>query len=108
MRLEKALHGQQQAGQALEKRNATAKGEIKTIKERIKTAEKEIEELQERTDDIDFEGFDTKLCEVKDDLQEVGQKYDEINENMVTQENLKDFGEDIKQDIGKRIMGDDD
>ncbi|KAI1693521.1 hypothetical protein Ddc_22756 [Ditylenchus destructor] len=105
MRLEKALHDQQQAGQALEKRNAT---EIKDIQERIKTAEEEIETLQKESDKIDMEGCDTRLCQVEEDLEELGEKCHAINEKMVTQDNLRDFAEDIKKDIGKRIMGDKD
>ncbi|KAF5638954.1 uncharacterized protein FTJAE_5025 [Fusarium tjaetaba] len=107
MRLEKALRDQQQAGQALEKRNATAKGEIEDLQKRIKTAEKEIEDLQKQNDKINFEGYDGRLWDVEQGLDEVGEQYKDLKDNVVTQENLKDFGEDIKQDIGKRILGDD-
>ncbi|KAF5553530.1 hypothetical protein FMEXI_2369 [Fusarium mexicanum] len=94
-------------GQTVEARIETAEKEIKAVKRRIRTAGREIEALQKRTDEIDPEGYDAKLLEVQQELNEVEDKCSGIENTMVTRENLEDFGEDIRQTIGKRIMGHD-
>ncbi|CCT76222.1 uncharacterized protein FFB20_13590 [Fusarium fujikuroi] len=117
-RLEKALDDQKRgpgpgvsmaasAGQTVEKGIKTAQKEIKDLRRRIKTAEQEIEALQRQNDNIDFEGYDAKLWEVQQEVKELDETCSGINDNMVTQENLRDFGEDLRQDIGRRISGDD-
>ncbi|KAF5697763.1 hypothetical protein FMUND_15301 [Fusarium mundagurra] len=96
-----------QSRQTVKESIRTAKREIKALQKRIETAEKEIEALQKQNDKINFEGYDGRLWDVEQELNEVGEQYSDIKDNMVTEENLRDFGEDIKQDIAKRIMGDD-
>ncbi|KAF5567951.1 hypothetical protein FPHYL_3014 [Fusarium phyllophilum] len=83
--------------QTVKERVEKATRVINAVKKRLKTAEQEVEALQKRTDDIDFEGYDTRVCQVGEDLQELDEKWDEISENMATQENLRDFGEDSRQ-----------
>ncbi|VTT73000.1 unnamed protein product [Fusarium fujikuroi] len=115
IRLENALDDQKQGpgpgatmeGQTVGESIQSAQKEIKDLRRRIKTAEQEIEALQRQNDNIDFEGYDAKLWEVQQEVKELDEKCSGINDNMVTQENLKDFGEDFRQAIGRRISGDD-
>lgn len=106
IRLEKALDDQRQ-GAGRDLRMEAAQKEIKDLRRRIKTAEQEIEALQRQNDSIDFEGYDAKLSEVQEEVKELDEKCSGINDNMVTQENLKDFAEDFRQVIGGRILSDD-
>ncbi|KLO85041.1 Uncharacterized protein LW93_5993 [Fusarium fujikuroi] len=94
-------------GQTVGESIQSAQKEIKDLRRRIKTAEQGIEALQRQNDNIDFEGYDAKLWEVQQEVKELDEKCSGINDNMVTQENLKDFGEDFRQAIGRRISGDD-
>ncbi|KAH7173088.1 hypothetical protein DER46DRAFT_498734 [Fusarium sp. MPI-SDFR-AT-0072] len=93
--------------QTVEERMEAAQKEIEALQQRIKTTEQEIEALQQQNDKVDFEGYDEKLWEVQQEVNELGEKYSGINESMVTQENLRDFGEDLIQDIGNKILGKD-
>ncbi|KAF5721146.1 hypothetical protein FGLOB1_354 [Fusarium globosum] len=117
IRLEKALDDQKRGpgpsvgmaaseGQTVEEKLEAALKEIQDLRGRIKTTEQEIEALQRQNDNIDFEGYDAKLSEVQEEVKELDEKCSGINDNMVTQENLRDFGEDLRQDIGRRISGD--
>ncbi|CVL07257.1 uncharacterized protein FMAN_16243 [Fusarium mangiferae] len=118
IRLEKALDDQKRGpgprvgmttseGKTVEEAFETAQKEIKDLRRRIKTAEQEIEALQRQNDKVNLEDYDAKLLEVQEEVKELDEKCSGINDNMVTRENLKDFGEDFRQAIGRRISGDD-
>lgn len=103
IRLEKALDDQKRGpgsvvgmaaseGQTVEEGIKTAQKDIEDLRRRIKTAEQEIEALQRQNDKVNLEDYDAKLLEVQEEVKELDEKCSSINDNMVTQENLKDFG----------------
>ncbi|RKL28129.1 hypothetical protein BFJ72_g12589 [Fusarium proliferatum] len=118
IRLEKALDDQKRGpgpgvsmaaseGQTFKEGIKTAQKDIEDLRRRIKTAEQEIEALQRQNDKVNLEDYGAKLLEVQEEVKELDEKCSGINDSMVTQENLKDFGEDLRQVIGRRISGDD-
>ncbi|CVL12522.1 hypothetical protein FPRO06_13791 [Fusarium proliferatum] len=118
MRLEKGLDDQNRGpgpgvgmaaseGQTVEEGIKTAQKDIEDLRRRIKTAEQEIEALQRQNDKVNLEDYDAKLLEIQEEVKELDEKRSGINDNMATQDNLRDFGEDFRQAIGRRISGDD-
>lgn len=93
--------------QEFEERVATLEKEKETarLESRLKTVETEIESLQSEFDK--FEPPDGRIFDIEEDLRDVGEKYENISEAMVTKDNMEDFGRDLLREIGRRIMSND-
>ncbi|KAK6711346.1 hypothetical protein SNK05_005770 [Fusarium graminearum] len=84
----------------MEKEKRTAQ-----LEPRPKTAEAEIESLQSEFGK--FESPDGKIFDIEEDLNDLGSKYENMSEVMVTKDNMEDFGKDLLREVGRRMMGDD-
>ncbi|CEF77876.1 unnamed protein product [Fusarium graminearum] len=96
-----------QLRRSLEERLAIMEKEKRTaqLEPRLKTAEAEIESLQSEFGK--FESPDGKIFDIEEDLNDLGSKYENMSEVMVTKDNMEDFGKDLLREVGRRMMGDD-
>ncbi|ESU10134.1 hypothetical protein FGSG_03135 [Fusarium graminearum PH-1] len=103
----KVVDEETQLRRSLEERLAIMEKEKRTaqLEPRLKTAEAEIESLQSEFGK--FESPDGKIFDIEEDLNDLGSKYENMSEVMVTKDNMEDFGKDLLREVGRRMMGDD-